>query len=348
MISIIIPTYNERGNLEELLRRIDSSIRRISDYEVIIVDDNSPDDTASLAISLSKQFPVRVILRSRKSGLSSAVIDGFRAAKGELLCVMDADLQHPPELLPEMIRRAREHDIVIASRYVRGGSVEDWGFFRKLISKGSIALARLLIPRVRGIMDTSSGYFLVRKDCLNLDELNPRGFKILLEVLVKSNCKSICEVPYSFGLRKSGESKLGLKAILSYCLHLIELSSPLLKFAIVGAIGTLVNLIALWLLRYPLGMEHELASISAIEISVINNFILNDLWTFRGKRRDGLLRSLLSYHFTNSLGIAAQFTLSSMLHRLTGLESLLSQFAGIITGFIINYALSKRLIWWGK
>lgn len=348
MITIIIPTYNERDNLEELLRRIDSSIRNSADYEIIVVDDNSPDGTASLALELSRQLPVRVILRPSKMGLSSAVLDGFRAARGELLCVMDADLQHPPELLPELLRRAREHDLVIASRYVSGGSVEGWSFLRRLISRGSIFLARLLIPRARSVRDTSSGYFIVRRSCLNLDEINPRGFKILLEVLVKGKCGSICEVPYSFGLRRSGESKLGFGTMLSYAIHLLELSSPFLRFTIVGAIGTLVNLLSLWLLRYPLALEHEIASITAIEVSVLNNFLLNDIWTFRGRRRGGFLRSLLGYHFTNSLGIATQFIASSLLHRLAGLESVISQFIGILIGFILNYSLSRRLVWWGE
>ncbi|MCS7103060.1 MAG: glycosyltransferase family 2 protein [Candidatus Korarchaeum sp.] len=344
-MSVIIPTYNERENLKELLARVSSSLRGVS-YEVIIVDDSSPDGTVDLALALSREFPIRVIIRPPRSGLSSAVLDGFRAARGDVLCVMDADLQHPPELLPELYRGASSCDIVIASRYIEGGSVEGWSSFRKLISRGSILLARLLIPKVRKIKDVSSGYFAVRRDCLNLDEMNPKGFKILLEVLVKGNWSSFIEVPYAFGLRRSGRSKLGIKTILSYLLHVLELSSPFLRFGIVGATGTLVNLISLWLMRYLLMFEHEPASIVAIELSLINNFILNDVWTFRKRRRRGFLRSLLSYHVTNFTGIMTQFITSTSLHRLLGLESLLSQFIGIVFGFIVNYSLSRRLVWW--
>ena len=343
MISIVIPTFNEKENLEELLRRIDSSLRGI-DYEVVIVDDNSPDGTAEEALKLSERYPVRVMLRAERSGLSSAVLDGMKMARGDIICVMDADLQHPPELLKELYERILEGDIVIASRYVKGGSVEGWSFLRRLISRASILLARLLIPKVRGIRDTSSGYFMIKRECLD-PEINPRGFKILLEILAKTECTRIYEVPYSFGLRKHGESKLGLSTIINYLLQLLELS-PFIKFSIIGALGTLVNLLSLYAMRYLIGLEHELASIIAIEISLLNNFTLNDIWTFRKRRRGSLISSLLNYHLANLIGITTQFLVSMSLHRFIGVESILSQFIGIIMGFIVNYSLSRRIVWW--
>ncbi len=343
MISIVIPTFNEKENLEELLRRIDSSLRGI-DYEVVIVDDNSPDGTAEEALKLSERYPVRVMLRAERSGLSSAVLDGMKMARGDIICVMDADLQHPPELLKELYERILEGDIVIASRYVKGGSVEGWSFLRRLISRASILLARLLIPKVRGIRDTSSGYFMIKRECLD-PEINPRGFKILLEILAKTECTRIYEVPYSFGLRKHGESKLGLSTMINYLLQLLELS-PFIKFSIIGALGTLVNLLSLYAMRYLIGLEHELASIIAIEISLLNNFTLNDIWTFRKRRRGSLISSLLNYHLANLIGITTQFLVSMSLHRFIGVESILSQFIGIIMGFIVNYSLSRRIVWW--
>jgi len=343
LISIVIPTFNEKENLEELLRRIDSSLRGI-DYEVVIVDDNSPDGTAEEALKLSERYPVRVMLRAERSGLSSAVLDGMKMARGDIICVMDADLQHPPELLKELYERILEGDIVIASRYVKGGSVEGWSFLRRLISRASILLARLLIPKVRGIRDTSSGYFMIKRECLD-PEINPRGFKILLEILAKTECTRIYEVPYSFGLRKHGESKLGLSTMINYLLQLLELS-PFIKFSIIGALGTLVNLLSLYAMRYLIGFEHELASIIAIEISLLNNFTLNDIWTFRKRRRGSLISSLLNYHLANLIGITTQFLVSMSLHRFIGVESILSQFIGIIMGFIVNYSLSRRIVWW--
>jgi len=344
LISIVIPTFNEKENLKELLRRIDSSLSGI-EYEVIIVDDNSPDGTAEEALKLSERYPVRVMLRAEKLGLSSAVLDGMKMARGEVICVMDADLQHPPELLRELYERILENEIVIASRYVKGGSVEGWSPLRKFISRASILLARLLIPKVRRIRDTSSGYFMIRRECID-PELNPRGFKILLEILAKTECTRIYEVPYSFGLRRSGESKLGLGTMINYALQLLELSSPFIRFSIIGALGTLVNLLSLYVMRYLIGFEHELASIIAIEISLLNNFTLNDIWTFRKRRRGSFLSSLLNYHIANLLGIITQFSVSMSLYRFIGVESILSQFIGIIVGFIVNYSLSKRIVWW--
>jgi len=347
VISVIIPTYNERDNLEELFRRIHEALTGVSDYEIIVVDDNSPDGTAEEARRLSFRYPVKVLVRPGKLGLSSAVMDGLKLANGDLIAVMDADLQHPPELLPELYRRIEEGcDIAIASRYVRGGSVANWSFTRKIISKGSILLAWILLPRVRWVRDPASGYFMLRREVIEGRDLNPRGFKILMEILVKGNYSRICEVPYTFGLRRRGVSKLGTKVIMSYILHVLELSPPIVRFAIVGAVGTLVNLGVLWFLRYAMDVIHEVASAIAIEVSLLSNFVLNDIWTFRKRRRAGIAQSVIRYHLANMAGILTQYSVSVALFRLVSLESLLSQFIGILVGFLVNYFLSKRIVWW--
>lgn len=348
MISIIIPTYNERDNLEELVSRIDRALAGL-DYEIVIVDDNSPDGTADLARELSSKYPIKVKVRPGKMGLSSAVVEGLELAEGDVVAVMDADLQHPPELLPELYRRVTEGcDIAIASRYVKGGSVAGWGIVRRVISKGSILLAWILLPKVRGIRDPSSGYFMFRRSVVEgvVGELDPKGFKILLEVLVKGKYSRVCEVPYTFGLRRRGTSKLGGGVILSYLLHVLELSPPFVRFAIVGAVGTVVNLAVLWTLRYGFSVMHEIASAVAIEVSLLSNFLLNDVWTFRRRRRSGFIQSVLRYHAANLAGILTQYGTSVSLHRFLGVESLMSQFVGILIGFLVNYALSKSMVWW--
>ncbi len=346
MISIIIPTYNERDNLDELISRIDKSLNGLS-HEIIIVDDNSPDGTANRAKELSSRHPVKVIVRPKKLGLSSAVMDGLNIARGDVIAVMDADLQHPPEMLPDLYKRIEEGcDIAIASRYIKGGSVENWSLIRRIISKGSIILAWTLLPRVRWVRDPASGYFMFRRHVIEDCELNPRGFKILMEVLVKGNYSKVCEVPYTFGLRRRGTSKLGASTIISYILHILDLSPPIVRFALVGAFGTLVNLGALWILHYALGIVHEIASALAIEISVLSNFSLNDLWTFRRKRKSGVIESIARYHLANLSGILVQYAVSVILFRTIGLESLTSQFIGIIFGFLVNYVLSRKIVWW--
>ncbi len=227
VLSVIVPTYNERENLRELLERVDRALSGIP-YEVIIVDDNSPDGTADLAEELSRVYPVRVVRRSGRLGLASAVLDGFKVSEGKFVAVMDADLQHPPEVLPRLYAMVANGgcDIAIASRYVEGGRVEGWPFFRRFMSWGATLIARTLLPRVRGVRDPMSGYFMFRRKVVEgvISEMNPKGFKILLEILVKGVWREACEVPYTFSVRKRGRSKLGLKEVANYLLHVLELS----------------------------------------------------------------------------------------------------------------------------
>ncbi len=226
MISIIIPTYNEKENIKKLIPRVFRVLEKAKIRgEVIIVDDNSPDGTAEEAEKLAKKFRVRVLKRKGKLGLSSAVLDGFRIASGDILGVMDADFSHPPEKIPEMLRyirgsRESGYNMVIGSRKVKGGSIEDWPIKRKLISKGATVLAR---PITR-IKDPMSGFFMIKKSVLRGAGLNPRGFKIALEIAVKGRHKGrITEIPIKFRDRRYGESKLGKKEIINYLLHLMKL-----------------------------------------------------------------------------------------------------------------------------
>jgi len=223
-LSIIVPTYNEAENVRELIERVEASLKGL-DFEVIVVDDSSPDGTAEIAEELGKIYGnVKVVKRPRKMGLASAVLDGMKAAKHELIAVMDADLQHPPELLPKLLEKAREgYDIVVASRYVEGGGIEEWGFWRRLISRGATLLAHTLLPRTRGVKDPMSGFFVFRRGVVEGIELNPIGYKLLLEVLVKGRYEKVIEVPYVFKVRKRGKSKLGLKDILEYVMFLAKL-----------------------------------------------------------------------------------------------------------------------------
>jgi len=216
LLSIIIPTYNERDNIPKLLARIHSALHTI-DYEVIIVDDDSPDRTWEVAEKLSSIYPVRVLRRINKRGLGSAVVDGFKIARGKVLGVMDADLQHPPEKILELLSAIENGaDIAIASRYVEGGEIENWGLRRKIISKGATTLVHILIPTFKQIKDPLSGFFLVRRGVVEGIELNPHGFKILLEILAKGKYSSVIEVPYKFKERELGESKLNFKEYAKY------------------------------------------------------------------------------------------------------------------------------------
>jgi len=220
----VIPTYNEAQNVKELIPRIESSLKGLP-HEIIIVDDGSPDGTADVAESLGRRYGnIRVLRRPKKMGLASAIADGLKIAKGEIVAIMDADLQHPPELLSKMLRTIRVgYDLVIASRYVGGGRVEGWSPLRRLISRGATILAHLLLPETRGIRDPLSGYFMVRRNAIEGIELSLIGYKLLLEVLVKRKGIRIVEVPYTFRPRKRGESKLKIKEIINYAVLLLKL-----------------------------------------------------------------------------------------------------------------------------
>jgi len=347
LISVVVPTYNERDNIVELIRRVDNALKGI-DYEVVVVDDNSPDGTADVAEGLSKDYPVRVVRRPGKLGLATAVLDGVRSSRGDYVVVMDADLQHPPEVIPKMYEELiKGYDIVIASRYVVGGSVGGWGLTRRLISKTAILIAKLLIPKVRGIEDPISGFFMFRKEVLEGVSLSPKGFKILLEVLVKGRYSRVSEVPYTFGVRVRGTSKLSSKELINYITHLLTLTpyKTLLKFLVVGSIGTLVNLSVLYVLRYFLSVEHLIASALSIEASIINNYILHELWTFKDRRLGSWLVRLLKFHGSTALAVTTQYVVSQVLHYVLGVESIVSQFVGILLGFVINYILSTRFVW---
>lgn len=219
MVSIIIPTLNEGENLKKLIPKITRILKKVK-HEIIIVDDNSQDGTDKIMKGLVKEYPAKYICRKTERGLSSAVLKGFSSAKGEILGVMDGDLSHPPEVIPELLKKINEgYDVAVASRYAKGGGVEDFPFYRQIVSRGATFLA---LPLVR-IKDPMSGYFFFKRDVTKGVELNPIGYKILLELLVKGNYKKFIEVPYIFLCRYVGESKLNSKIYWHYIVHLARL-----------------------------------------------------------------------------------------------------------------------------
>jgi dolichol-phosphate mannosyltransferase len=223
-LSLIIPTYNEADNIPELIERVERSLKG-RNFEIIVIDDNSEDGTADIAEKLGAKYGnVKVLRRNGRLGLGSAVVDGIRMSSGDLLAVMDADLQHPPELLPKMVKAAEKgFDVVIASRYVDSGGVKGWSYLRRVISTGAILLAHILLPKVRTVKDPVSGFFLIRSSVVDGVPLNHSGYKILPEILVKGRYSRVAEVPYILMPRRRGESKLNSREIISYALLLLKL-----------------------------------------------------------------------------------------------------------------------------
>lgn len=208
-ISLITPTYNERENIALLAKEVFSVLDGNTeiDLELIVVDDNSPDGTGDIAEELCEKFPVKVVHRSGKLGLGSAVMEGFKKSDREYLGVIDADLSHDPIVLPDLIMGLRDFDLTIGSRYDADSKVEKWPWYRKLISQTGVFLAQ----KLTGVQDPLAGYFFLRREVLGNMTLTSPGYKILLEILVKGEYRNFLEVPFVFRNRQFSSSKLNVK-----------------------------------------------------------------------------------------------------------------------------------------
>ncbi len=350
-LSIVVPTFNEAENIKLLIDRLARALRGIS-YEIVVVDDDSPDGTWRVAQELARKgYPIRVIRRIGERGLGTAIVRGLREAQGEFIVVMDADLQHPPEVVPKLYEEALRSgaDVVVASRYTKGGGVKGWSRIRLLISRAASLLAYVLLAESRRTSDPMSGFFLVRRSLVERLRLEGRSWKVLLEILAKAPGARVSEVPYVFEQRRSGESKLGPRAMLDYVFDLLRLGEyRALKFVTVGATGTVVNLAVLWLLKGILGVTEYAAFPAAFETSLTWNFFLHDRWTFRGKRREpgprGWLRYWARYHGA-ALGSMTSYLVIGIGLTKLGINYLLAGFTGIVVGFLANYLISQYGVW---
>ena len=221
-LALVVPTYNERDRLPELVHAIFAAYDGAGIHgELVIVDDNSPDGTGQVADALARERPIRVIHRAGKLGLGTAVVEGFAAAEAEIVGVIDADLSHPPALVPRMLAVMQEEraDFVIGSRYVPGGGTANWELSRVLMSKFACVMARAITP----VKDATSGFFLMRRDLARGVTISAGGFKICLELLIRSEPRLVIEVPYVFKGRTVGESKMNLKEATGYLRQLRDL-----------------------------------------------------------------------------------------------------------------------------
>ncbi|HEX9436090.1 MAG TPA: polyprenol monophosphomannose synthase [Candidatus Limnocylindria bacterium] len=215
-MSVVVPTYNEAGSLPHLVDRLSRALAG-REWELVIVDDGSPDGTAELAQSLAANHPIRVVRRAAKAGLASAVVAGFSQAKGDVLVVMDADLSHPPEVVPQLLDAlAGNADLAVGSRYVAGGGTMDWPLRRRVVSRVACLIGNVLVP----VRDCTSGFFAMRRTVVDGARLNPIGFKIGFEVIARGRYRKVVEVPYVFRDRELGRSKFGRREVLQYLMQL--------------------------------------------------------------------------------------------------------------------------------
>lgn len=220
MLSVVVPTYNEAGSVPKLAERLHAALGA-RDWELVIVDDGSPDGTADIAAALAPRIPTNVVRRAGKGGLASAVIAGFAAARGDILVVMDADLSHPPELVPALLGAIEDGaDLAVGSRYVAGGGVEDWPMRRQIVSRVACLMGSVLVP----VRDATSGFFALRRSVIDGVTLNPIGFKIGFEVIARGRYRSVVEVPYTFRDRELGASKFGRREIGQYVVQLGQIA----------------------------------------------------------------------------------------------------------------------------
>jgi dolichol-phosphate mannosyltransferase len=352
ILSIVIPTYNEGDNIVPLVERIDNALSG-QDYEILFVDDNSQDGTAGIIEGLSSQYPVKVAVRKAERGLASAVVHGIANTTGRRVLVMDADLQHPPEVIPSLIKAAENGaDVVVASRYVPGGTCQDWGLFRKLVSAVSTKMAHIFLPPTRPVKDPMSGFFMFDRKVVANANLQPQGYKILLEILMEGEYKKAAEVPFTFVTRGEGESKLNVKTQLEYIRHIYSLMrrkgelARFFKFCAVGLSGVGVNMGLLWLLTDYAGLHYRVSSAIAIETSIITNFLLNNYFTFKGRNEPGarpFFQRLLKFNLISLVGLGINLGLLSLFTDVFGIYYLISNIIAIIIVMLWNYLLNT---WW--
>jgi dolichol-phosphate mannosyltransferase len=411
-LSIIVPTYNESENILLLLESIRKKIPQSLSSEIVVVDDNSPDRTGELVEDYSRaleksnifngergpseprvntdgnptsnnqtRLSVTVIRRSEKRGLVSAITEGIKSSKGQYILVMDADLSHSPDVLPEMIHEISnpDIDIVVASRYIRGGSIIGWPFKRRIISRGAIKIARYGLRLNKGVTDPMSGFFAIKRHIVDKVKIDSAGYKILLEILVKSDDVRVKEIPYTFINRQAGKSKLDNQVIWNYLKAVYQLYrygqrssnsqswlsrvkkrrtvlflSKAGRFYTVGASGLLLNYfvsVLLFNLSF-VNLGYIQATIGGIIISNISNFLLNKAWTFED-RDFSPRKTLRQYGFFAAItsgGAAIQLgVLHVMLQSGFNYEVSLIIAVGIasISNFLLNKKLTFRERVWG-
>lgn len=354
-LSVIVPTFNEIKNVPILVERLSRVLDGIA-WEVIFVDDDSPDGTAEAVRQIARLDPrVRCIRRIGRRGLAGACIEGMLASSASAVAVMDGDLQHDEHLLPKMFARLRaaDVDLVIGSRFVEGGSAEQG--FSKVRQQGS-ALATTLAQRLFGVKlsDPMSGFFMIDRRAFErvAPKLSTRGFKILLDILASSRGKlRVAELPFVFGARQHGESKLDNMVVLEYLgLLLAKLSGDRISirfvlFAIVGATGLVVHLLALQQ-ALGFGVAFNWAQTMAAFTAMTWNFFLNNQLTYRDKRLKGfdIVLGLLTFYVVCSVGTVANVGVANWVY---GAQPLwwLAGTAGAIMGVVFNYAASSVLTW---
>ncbi|MGH2978546.1 MAG: glycosyltransferase [Solirubrobacterales bacterium] len=354
-ISVVLPTREEAENVGPLVARLERVLPDLP-VEIIFVDD-SDDGTPDAIRAIASTRAVYLIHRrpeDRTGGLGGAVVAGIRAARAPFVCVMDADLQHPPELLEEMYLEAMEtaSDVVVASRFCAGGDKGAFGRLRSALSRLSTRAAVMLFPtRLWHVTDPMSGCFIVRRDAVDLDRLRPRGFKILLEILVRSPGLRISEVPFDFGERHAGHTKASPREAFRYLrllgrLELGQLSARFGRFTVVGATGLVVNTLLLAAFTGVAGIYYALAAVLATQGSTLWNFVFTERWVFAGRdHRMSGGRRVAAFFAMNNAALALRIPLLVLLTSSLGINYLVSNVLSLVALALIRFGVADVWIW---
>jgi dolichol-phosphate mannosyltransferase len=362
--TLLIPTYNEVQTIQNTLKTMDEMFKRTGrNVEIIVVDDSSKDGTIEAVLEIIQDIRnCKLHVRTEDPGLSESIVDGIKLAESKYVCVTDADLQHDVTKIEGMYLKSLEgYDIIIGTRYGKGGGITDWSFKRRVISWGANVIAKVLFPYTS---DSISGFFMIRKSIADATPVEPRGYKILMEYVGKGKWESIYEVPFMFTSRKNGSSKLKSGTIFDYIMQVIGLIHfgwlhrdrnqyegrvwnelrKIVKFGVVGGSGVIVNTGILYILTSMFGVYLLLSSLIAIETAVITNFCLNDKWTFGNDvKRRGLFERFLLFNGISIAGIVINISILWMLTEYTGIYYLWANIIGILVAFSWNFMLNKNI-----
>jgi len=354
-LSVIVPTFNERANVSELVQRLAKCLQGLR-WEVIFVDDDSPDETARFVREIGQRdHRVRCIQRIGRRGLSSACIEGMLASSAPYVAIIDGDLQHDETLLPRMLETLKrdETDIVVGTRYASGGGVGDWDESRAAISRLATQLSRLVLKA--DLSDPMSGFFMIRRQAMDssVRNLSAIGFKILVDLFASSSRPlTFAELPYQFRRRTAGESNLDSQAAWDYVMLLLDklighiVPVRLVAFSIVGASGVLVHFAVLALLFNQFGLAFVYSQTAATLVAMTSNFALNNILTYRDMRlkRWRWLQGWLSFTLACSVGALANVGIASYLFSMNT-KWVPAALAGILVGTVWNYAVTNLYTW---
>jgi dolichol-phosphate mannosyltransferase len=355
-VTVIVPTFNEAGNVGELLRRLGEVLPAGAPCEVLFVDDSTDDTPAAIEKAAADcAFPVAVLHREHpEGGLGGAVVEGVKRAGTDWIVVMDADLQHPPHLVPELVGEGERTgaDLVVASRYIAGGSRAGLaGTYRIAVSRGATWLAKGLFPRaLRGISDPMSGFFALRRSVITTEALRPLGYKILLELAVRCRPAAVAEVPFVFQDRYSGASKSTAREGMRFLAHLAALrtASPLARmigFGLIGLSGFVPNLAALWLLTGA-GLHYLPAEIAANQAGVVWNFFLIETLLFRERRRHRRWADRFGrFALLANADLLLRIPLIALFVGRFGLAVLPATALALVTTFVLRFAATEALVY---